>query len=195
MRRRHLLLIPTLSATLLIGGCDSLPSLPRVDLSGWFGGNHGDAPAASLDVVSRDPDLTFRFHKLALAGSNVDAGSNEITLHFTGPVDSNLVADIQRSAPDWIAGAQANGDTATIVAKRDVEFSTTRLADGFDLTLKPKSTGTPLAAPTTPVETDPLRGAEPNADTSGNVDGMQREGMLTGFGADDRADPANNSGL
>lgn len=188
--RRTVPMAAALGAILLLAGCDSLP---RIDLSGWFGGNHGEEKTASLDIVTREPDLTFRFHKLNLTGSNVDAGSNEITLHFTGPVESDLIADVQRSAPDWIAGAQASGDTATIVAKKDVDFSTTRVADGFDLTLKPRMASAPLAAPTTPVEADPLRGPEPNVDPSGNVDGLQREGMLMGFGADDHA--GSGSGL
>jgi hypothetical protein len=193
--RRNIPLAAAFGATLLIAGCDSLPSLPRIDLSGWFNGNHGEEKTASLDVVERAPDLTFRFHKLILTGSNVDAGSNEITLHLAGPIDSSLIADIQRSAPDWIAGAQANGDTATIVAKKDVDFSTTRISDGFDLTLKPRIPGAPTAAPTTPVETDPLRGAEPNANASGEVDGLQRQGMLMGFGVDDPASPSTANGL
>jgi hypothetical protein len=187
MRPRRLAsLTAALAVIALTAGCDSLPSLPRIDLSGWFDGNHGPAPAASLDVVQREPDLTFRFHKLALKDSSVDPGSNEITLRFTGPVDSALIADVQRSAPDWIAGTHVADDTATIVAKKDVEFATMPQADGFDLTLKPKLAAAPLAAPTTPVETDPLRGAMPDADASGNVDGLQRQGMLDAFGANDQ---------
>jgi hypothetical protein len=191
--RRNIPLAAALGAALLIAGCDSLPSLPRIDLSGWFNGNHGEEQTASLDIVARAPDLTFRFHKLALTGSHVDRGSNAITLQFAGPVDSSLIADVQRSAPDWIAGTQTNGDTATVVAKRDVDFSTAPVADGFDLILKPRMAGVPLAAPTTPVETEPLRGAEPNGNASDDVDGLQREGMLTGFGTDDH--PGSGTGL
>jgi hypothetical protein len=185
--RRFASLAPALAVIALTAGCDSLPSLPRIDLSGWFDGNHGPSQTeASLDVVQREPDLTFRFHKLALKDSSVDAGSNEITLHFAGPVDSTLITDVQQSAPDWIAGTHVAGDTATIVAKRDVAFSTAPQADGFDLTLTPKLAAPPQAAPTTPVEIDPLRGTSPNAGTSGEVDGLQRQGMLDGFGVNDQ---------
>jgi hypothetical protein len=193
--RLNLPLVAALGVTLLIAGCDSLPTLPRIDVSGWFDGNHGEKKAASLDVVEHDNGLIFRFHKLALIGSNVDAGSNEITLHFSDPVGSGLIADVQSSAPDWIAGAQANGDSATIVAKKNVDFSTTRVADGFELTLKPRMTGAPLAAPTTPVETDPLRGVEPAANSSEDLDGLQKEGMLTGFGVDGSPDTSTGNGL
>jgi hypothetical protein len=193
--RRNIPLAVAFGATLLIAGCDSLPSLPRIDLSGWFDGNHGSGQTASLDIVERTPNLTFRFHKLALKDSSVDAGSNAITLHFSSPVDNALIADVQRSAPDWIAGTHVADDTATIVAKKDVAFSTAPQADGFDLTLTPKLAAAPLAAPTTPVETDPLRGVEPNADTSHAVDGLQREGMLTGFGVERQTGPGTGNGL
>lgn len=182
--------------TASIAGCDSLPTLPRIDLSGWFDGNHGPAQTtASLDVVQRDPDLTLRFHKVSLKDSNVDPGSNEITLHFNGEADAAVIADIQRSAPDWIAGTQAKGDTATVVASKDVEFSTKPEADGFDLTLRPRTmaNGAPAAAPTTPVETDSLRGDTPDAGTNGEIDGLQREGLRGAFGVDDQANA--NSGL
>ena len=182
--RRTAYLAIVLAATALTAGCDSLPALPRLDLSGWFGGNHGpERTEASLDVVQREPDLTLRFHKVSLKNSSIDPGSNEITLHFNGNADTTVIADVQRSAPDWIAGTQAKDDTATIVASKDVEFSVTPEADGFDLTLKPRVASAPAAAPTTPVETDPLRGPSPDADAKDGVDGLQREGMLDAFGA------------
>lgn len=178
------------SAAALIAGCDSLP---HIDLSGIFDGNHPAAQTASLDVVQRDPDLTLRVHGIALKDSHVDPGSNEITLHFDGPANTAVIADIQRSAPDWIAGTQTSGDAATIVASKDVEFATTPKADGFDLTLKPRAVNAlPVAAPTEPVETDPLRGDAKDASVDGQIDGLQREDLRTAFGVDNA--PAN-SGL
>lgn len=192
--RRTLFLIAALSVAALMAGCDSLPALPRIDLSGIFDGNHPAAQVASLDVVENNPDLTLRFHKLTLKNSHVDAGSNEITLQFDGKADAGLVADVQRSAPDWIAGTQINGDTATIVASKDVDFSTRPDADGFDLMLKRRIANTaPSAAPTEPVEEAPLRGDTNDAGLSGNIDGMQREDLNLAFGADDK--PASGAGL
>ena len=171
--------------TALVAGCDSLPTLPEIDLSGWFGGNHGTQQIASLDVVQREPYLIFHFHKLALKDASVDPGSNEITLHFDGDADPAIITDVQRSAPDWIAGTQVKDNSATIVAGKDVEFSTTPDGDGFNLTLKPRAIADagPAAAPTVAVETDSLSGdtASPDAD----IDGLQREGSRDPFGAPD----------
>jgi hypothetical protein len=101
-----------------------------------------------------------------------------------------VIADIQRSAPDWIAGTQTNGDTATIVARKDVEFSTAPASDGFELTLKPRvASAVPVAAPTEPVETDLLRGDQKDAAADGDVDGMQREDLRTAFGVDPQPEP------
>jgi hypothetical protein len=178
------------SATALIAGCDSLP---HIDLSGIFDGNHPAAQTASLDVVQRDADLMLRVHGIALKDSHVDPGSNEITLHFDGPADTAVIADIQRSAPDWIAGTQTNGDAATIVASKDVEFTTTPEADGFDLTLKPRAANSaPMAAPTEPVQTDPLRGDTKAAEANDDIDGLQREDLRTAFGVDNTS---SDSGL
>lgn len=191
--RRALLLAASLSTVLMAAGCDSLPSLPRIDLSGIFDGNHPAAPSASLDVIQREPDLTLHFHRMALKDSNVDPGSNEITLHFNGNADAAVIGDVQRSAPDWIAGTQTNGDAATIVASRDVEFSAIQQGDGFDLILKPRTASAiPMAAPTEPVETDPLRGD--TKDANDGVDGLQREDMRTAFGVDDQSN-SSGSGL
>jgi len=184
---RAAILIVAFSAAGFIAGCDSLP---HIDLSGIFDGNHPATQTASLDVVQRDPDLTLRFHKIALKDSRVDPGSNEITLHFDGNPDAAVIADIQHSAPDWIAGTQINGDTATIVARKDVEFSTAPAADGFELTLTPRmASAAPVAAPTEPVETDLLRGDQKDAAADGDVDGMQREDLRTAFGVDPQPDP------
>lgn len=191
--RRALLLAASLSAVLAVAGCDSLPSLPRIDLSGVFGGNHPAVQPASLDVVQREPDLTLHFRGLTLKDSNIDYGSNEITLHFNGSADPAVIADVQRSAPDWIAGTQTNGDAATIVASKDVDFSTALAADGFELTLKPRSAA-PVAAPTEPVETDPLRGDTKETSTNDGIEGLQREDMRTAFGVDDQSTAAG-SGL
>jgi hypothetical protein len=187
---RAALLAVALSATALIAGCDSLP---HIDLSGIFDGNHPSAQTASLDVVQRAPDLMLRFHNIALKDSNVDPGSNEITLHFDGNADAAVIGDIQRSAPEWIAGTQTNGDAATIVASKDVEFSTAPEADGFDLTLKPRAArAVPMAAPTEPVETDPLRGDTKDSNASGEIDGLQREDLRVAFGVDN---PPSDGGL
>jgi hypothetical protein len=184
--RRAAVLAIAFSAAALVAGCDSLPELPHIDLSGIFDGNHPAAQTASLDVVQRDPDLTLRFHKMALKDSNVDPASNEITLHFDGKADAAVIADIQRSAPDSIAGTHTNGDSATIVASKDVEFETTPQADGFDLTLKPRAAGAaPMAAPTEPVETGLLRGDTKAAEAGGEIDGLQREDLRIAFGVDD----------
>lgn len=190
--RRTSFLAAVFAATALTAGCDSLPELPKIDLSGWFDGDHGTAQTASLDVVQREPDLTLRFHRLALKDTKIDSGSNEITLHFDGNVDAGVIADIQRAAPDWIAGTQTKDDTATIVASKDVEFSTAPEADGFDLTLKPRvvASAAPLAAPTVPVDTDSLGGDEADAG-AGEIDGLQREGLLSAFGVDDAPDSGN----
>jgi hypothetical protein len=191
--RRATFLAAAFSVAALIAGCDSLPTLPRIDLSGIFDGNHPAMQTASLDVVESNPDLTLRFHKLALKDSHVDAGSNEITLQFEGKADATLIADIQRSAPDWIAGTQINGDTATIVASRDVDFSTTPDADGFDLMLKRRAVNAaPSAAPTEPVEEAPLRGDTKDA---GEIDGLQREDLNVAFGVDNKSDGASGAGL
>ncbi|HEY2032107.1 MAG TPA: hypothetical protein VGH02_00320 [Rhizomicrobium sp.] len=192
MRSRAAFLAAAFAATAFASGCDSLPDMPSIDLSGWFDGNHGTTQTASIDVVQREPDLTLRIHKLALKDSSVDPGSNEITLHFTGNADPAVIADIQRSAPDWIAGTQAKDDTATIVASKEVEFSTTPEADGFDLILKPRvvANAAPVAAATVSVETDSLRGD--TADAGGEIDGLQREGLRGAFGVDDRSG-TNNS--
>jgi hypothetical protein len=155
--------------------------LPRIDLSGIFDGNHPATQPATLDVVQRDPDLTLRFHIMTLKDSTVDPASNEITLRFDGNPDAAVIADIQHSAPDWIAGTHTNGDAATIVASKDVEFSTVPDADGFELTLKPRgANAVPMAAPTEPVETDPLRGDTKAADDE--IDGLQREDLRIAFG-------------
>jgi hypothetical protein len=193
--RRTVLLAAAFIATALTAGCDSLPVLPEIDLSGWFDGNHSAAQTASLDVVQRAPDLTLRFHKLSLKATSVDPASNEITLHFNGNADPTVIADIQHSAPDWIAGTQAKDDTATIVASKDVEFSTAPEADGFDLTLKPRTVSNvaPMAAPTVSVETDPLRGDTTDASAGDEIDGLQREGLLSAFGVDDQ--PNTGAGL
>jgi hypothetical protein len=184
---RAAFLIAAFSAAALVAGCDSLP---HIDLSGIFDGNHPAAQTASLDVVQRDPDLTLRFRKMMLKDAKVDAGSNEITLHFDGNADATVIADVQHSAPDWIAGTQTNGDTATIVASKDVEFSTAPDADGFELTLKPRmASAAPVAAPTEPVETTPLRGDQKDAAATDEVDGMQREDLRTAFGVDPQAEP------
>lgn len=190
--RRAVFLALAFSAAAFVAGCDSL-DLPRIDLSGIFDGNHAETQVASLDVVEHNPDLTIRFHRLALKDSHVDAGSNEITLQFDGKANATLIADVQRSAPDWIAGTQINGDTATIVASKEVEFSTAPDADGFDLTLKQRPVNAvPVAAPTEPVEETPLRGDTKDA---GDVDGMQREDLQVAFGVDDKSDGAADSGL
>jgi hypothetical protein len=192
--RRATFLAAAFSVAALIAGCDSLPILPRIDLSGIFDGNHPAAQTASLDVIESNPDLTLRFHKLALKDSHVDAGSNEITLQFEGNADAALIADIQRSAPNWIAGTQINGDTATIVASKDVDFSTRPAADGFDLTLKQRAANAaPSAAPTEPVEEAPLRGDTNDAGLSGDIDGAQREDLNVAFGVDDKS--ASGAGL
>lgn len=182
---RAAFLIAAFSAAALIAGCDSLP---HIDLSGIFDGNRPAVQPASLEVVQRDPDLMLRFHRMALKDSTVDQGSNEITLHFDGKPDSAVIADVQRSAPDWIAGTQTNGDAATIVASKDVEFLTEPAADGFELTLKPRTAGmAPIAAPTEPVEADPLRGDQKDAD--GDVNGMQREDLRMAFGVNPQSEP------
>lgn len=196
MRQRALLLAMAFGATALLSGCDSL-SLPDIDLSGFFGGNHPAArPMASLDVVQQQPDLTLRFHGMQLADSSVDPQANEISLHFAGDADANVIADVQHSAPDWIVGAQAKGDTATIIASKDVDFSTTRYADGFELTLKPRQTASaPEAAPVEPVQTESLRGDASDPGKDGEIDGLQREGLRGAFGVDDKADTLSGSGL
>ncbi|MGN6516285.1 MAG: hypothetical protein ACTHLR_10665 [Rhizomicrobium sp.] len=196
MRQRSLLLAMAFGATALLGGCDSL-SLPEIDLSGFFGGNHPAArPMASLDVVQQQPDLTLRFHGMELADSTVDPQANEISLHFAAEADAHVIADVQRSAPDWIVGAQAKGDTATIIASKDVDFTTVRGADGFELTLKPRQTAaTPEAAPVEPVQTDTLRGDASDPGTDGEIDGLQREGLRGAFGVDDKTDASSGSGL
>lgn len=193
MRSRAAFLAAAFAATALTAGCESLPALPKIDLSGWFDGNHGMAQTASLDVVQREPNLTLRFHKLALKDSNVDPGSNEITLHFNGNADPAVIADIQHSAPDWIAGTQAKDDTATIVASKDVEFSTTPEADGFDLTLTPRAVANavPTAAPTVSVETESLRGDATDPGAGGEIDGLQREDLRGAFGVDNLPDTSN----
>lgn len=189
---RAVFLAVAFSAAALMAGCDSL-DLPRIDLSGIFDGNHPATQVASLDVAERSPDLTMHFHRLALKDSHVDTSSNEITLQFDGKADAALIADVQRSAPDWIAGTQINGDTATIVASKDVEFSTAPNADGFDLMLKQRVTNAaPAAAPTEPVEETPLRGETKDA---GDVDGMQREDLQVAFGVDDKSDGTGAGGL
>ncbi|MBS0273699.1 MAG: hypothetical protein JSR55_04705 [Proteobacteria bacterium] len=185
---RAAFLIAAFSAITFIAGCDSLP---HIDLSGIFDGNHPATRPASLDVVQRDPDLTLRFHKMALKDSKVDPGSNEITLHFDGNADAAVIAGIQQSAPDWIAGTQTNGDTANIVARKDVEFSTAPSPDGFELTLTPRTaSAAPIAAPTEPVEAIPLRGDQKEAAADGDVDGMQREDLRNAFGVDPQPGPA-----
>jgi hypothetical protein len=194
---RAVLLALVFGATALIAGCDSLPTidLPDIDLSGFFDGNHAETKAtASLDVVQQQPDLTLRFHGMALKDSDVDAGSNEITLHFDDKADAGVIADVQHSAPDWIAGANADGDTATIVANKDVEFSTAPQPDGFDLTLTPRKVAkAPSAAPTEPIETESLRGDA--IDAPGEIDGLQREGLRGAFGVDDDTGTSSGSGL
>ena len=192
---RAVLIAAAFTATALIGGCDSLPALPEIDLSGWFNGNHGTAQLASLDVVQREPDLILRFHNLSLKDSSIDAGANEITLHFNGKADPGVIADIQRSAPEWIAGTQAKDDTATVVASKDVEFLTAPGAEGFDLTLKSRdiARAAPALVPTVPIEADDLRGEATDADPGGEIDGLQREGMLDAFGTD--GPPDIRSGL
>lgn len=190
--RRAIFLATALAATGLTAGCDSLPELPKIDLSGWFDGNHGTAQVASLAVVQRDPNLTLRLHGLSLKDSSVDPGSNEITLHFNGAADASVIADIQRSAPDWIAGTQAKDDTATIVASKDVEFSTAPEANGFDLTLTPRAVpNAASAAPTVSAETDSLRADATDANAGGEIDGLQREGLRSAFGIDDQSDASN----
>lgn len=183
MRPHHraAFLTVALSTAALTAGCDSLPELPHIDLSGIFDGNHSATQPATLDVVQRDPDLTLRFHRMMLKDSAVDSAANEITLHFDSNADAGVIADIQRSAPDWIAGTHTNGDTATIVASKDVEFSTVPEADGFDLTLKPRAANAaPMAVPTEPVETDMLRGD--TKDAGAEIDGLQREDLRIAFG-------------
>ena len=187
MRHRALLVL-AFGATALVAGCDSLPNyVPHIDLSGLFDGNRPAAtPAQTLDVVQMTPDLALRFHGMTLADSKVDPGSNEITLHFAGAANAGVIADIQRAAPDWIAGAQSNGDTATIIASKDVSFSTAPTTDGFALILKPNAVAAPpQAAPTAPVETDALRG-DVAAIEGGTVDGLQREDLRGAFGIDDK---------
>lgn len=187
---RATLLAVAFSAVALVAGCDSLP---HIDLSGIFDGNHPETQTASLDVVQTNPDLTLRFHRIALKDSHVDPGSNEITLHFDGSADAAVIADIQRSAPGWIAGTQTNGDAATIVASKDVEFSTAPEADGFELTLKPRTADAiPVAAPMEPVETDPLRGDTKAVDANDQIDGLQREDLRIAFGVDT---PPSDGGL
>jgi hypothetical protein len=179
--RRAAILVAAFSAASLIAGCDSLPELPHIDLSGIFDGNHPATQPATLDVVQRDLDLTLRFHKMTLKDSTVDPASNEITLRFDGTPDAAVIADIQHSAPDWIAGTHTNGDAATIVASKDVEFTTTPETDGFDLTLKPRvAKAAPVAAPTEPVETGILRGD--TKDAGAEIDGLQREDLRIAFG-------------
>jgi hypothetical protein len=185
--RRAAVLAAAFSMAALTAGCDSLPELPHIDLSGIFDGNHSAAQSASLDVVQRDPDLTLRFHRMLLKDSTVDPTSNEITLRFNGDVDAGVIGDIQRSAPDWIAGTHTNGDAATIVASKDVEFTTTPEPDGFDLTLKPRAANAlPVAAPTEPVETDPLRGDTKEA--GAEIDGLQRKDLRIAFGVPEPSD-------
>ena len=183
--QRTALLAAAFAAIAFVSGCDSLPALPEIDLSGWFNGNHGKTSAASLDVVQHEPDLIFRVHNLSLKDFTVDPGANEITLHFNDNADPAVIADIQRSAPEWIAGAQAKEDAATIVANRDVEFSAVPEPEGFDLTLRPRAVASAKAvtSPVEPVETNLLRGDSSEADAGAEVDGLQREGLLDAFGA------------
>ena len=90
-------------------------------------------------------------------------------------------------APDWIAGTHTNGDAATIVTSKDVEFTTTPEPDGFDLTLKPRAANAlPVAAPTEPVETDPLRGDTKEA--GAEIDGLQRKDLRIAFGVPEPSD-------
>src|SRR5512146_1278967 len=194
MRHRAVFLAMALGATAFLGGCESI-GLPDIDLSGFFSGNHpAERPTATLDVVRQQPDLMLRFRGMALKDSSVDPQSNEITLHFAGDADAGVIADVQHSAPDWIVGTQAKGDTATIIASKDVEFSISPEPDGFDLTLKPKQAA-PEAAPTEPVQTEPLRGDTSDAGGGGGVDGWQREGLRGAFGVDDKTEAQSGSGL
>lgn len=192
-RHRIAALAAALSATALLAGCDSLPELPHIDLSGIFDGNHGAPKSASLDVIQSEPDLTLRFHKLTLKDTSIDLASNEITLRFNGEADAQVIADIQRSAPDWIAGTHANGDTATIVASKDVEFSTAAAPDGFDLTLKPRAVAgaVPDAAPTVSVEAESLPGDDQDNGGGGPIDGLQREDLRIAFGVNDNTNPTD----
>lgn len=190
MRHRAILIL-AFGATALVAGCDSLPDyVPHIDLSGFFGGNRpATAPAQTLDVVAMQPDLILRFHGAMLKDSNVDGGSNEITLRFTDKANAGVIADVQHAAPGWIAGAQSEGDTATIVANKDVSFSTVPAPDGFILILKPDETASaPQGAATEPVETDALRG-DVAATDGGAIDGLQREDLRGAFGVDGKTEP------
>ena len=184
--RRTSLLIVSLAFASLAAGCDS------IDLSGiFFDGNRPAVTPASFDVVQQDSDLALRFHGVTLKDANADPGSNAITMHFVGNADADLLADVQKRAPDWIMGTQANADSGTIVAKKDVEFATAPTADGFTLTLKARSTAdaTPSAAPTVPVQTDPLR-SDVNETVSGAaVEGVQRGDLRGAFGVNDKSEP------
>ncbi|HWA30739.1 MAG TPA: hypothetical protein VG867_06565 [Rhizomicrobium sp.] len=193
--RHSALLILAFGATALVAGCDSLPDyVPHIDLSGLFGGNQpAQTPAQTLDVVQMTPALALRFRGVTLKDSKIDPGSNEITLRFADKANAGVVADIQRAAPDWIAGAQSSGDTATVVARKDVVFSTAPTTDGFVLILKPNETAdAPEAAPTEPVETGTLRGDVAAAD-GGTIDGLQREDLRGAFGVDGKTRPLTGS--
>jgi hypothetical protein len=189
----HLKRISFFAASLLlaspIAGCENL--------SGLVDQTFGPDPRviAFVDVTQDQPDLQAYFHGTILKNAQPDDAASEIALTLDGAADAQLFAGLQHRAPDWIRGTHVDGNTAIVVARDDVAFSTSTEANGFLLTITPRIAASraaasntvdaepPSAAPVEPVRvvTDTLRGEQDTKRESAPA-GLQRDDLRAAFG-------------